>query len=132
MPYTSGAYPVKDHYATLGIRRDASRKEIGSAFRKLAKKYHPDVCKETWAEERFKEINETYRTVHPGDHCGYHRTERFKEINETYRTLSDSGMRADYDRILQQNNSLKADCSPGLQREHRCPGELHQILPGAG
>ena len=50
----------KDYYETLGVSKDASDAEIKSAFRKLAKKYHPDVNKEPDAEAKFKEIGEAY------------------------------------------------------------------------
>ena len=48
----------KDYYKTLGVARDASAEEVKKAFRKLARKYHPDVSKEKDAEARMKEINE--------------------------------------------------------------------------
>ncbi len=49
----------KDYYATLGVAKTASDKEIKQAFRKLARKYHPDVNPgDKSAEVRFKEINE--------------------------------------------------------------------------
>jgi molecular chaperone DnaJ len=50
----------RDYYEILGIPRSASKDDIKSAFRQLARKYHPDVSKESDAEERFKEINEAY------------------------------------------------------------------------
>ena len=53
----------KDYYATLGVPRDASQDDIKKAYRKLARKYHPDVSKEKNAEERFKEINEAHQTL---------------------------------------------------------------------
>jgi molecular chaperone DnaJ len=50
----------RDFYEILGIPKNASTEDIKSAFRKLARQYHPDVSKEADAEERFKEINEAY------------------------------------------------------------------------
>jgi curved DNA-binding protein len=48
----------KDYYKILGVARDASQDDIKRAYRKLARKYHPDVSKESDAEARFKEVNE--------------------------------------------------------------------------
>lgn len=48
----------KDYYKTLGVAKDASADDVKTAYRKLARKYHPDVSKEGDAEARFKEINE--------------------------------------------------------------------------
>jgi curved DNA-binding protein len=53
----------KDYYEILGVPREASQDDIKKAYRKLARKYHPDVSKEKDAEERFKEINEAYQTL---------------------------------------------------------------------
>ena len=53
----------RDYYEVLGIARTASQEEIKSAFRKLARKYHPDVNDAPDAEERFKEINEAFDRV---------------------------------------------------------------------
>lgn len=50
----------RDYYEVLGVQRNASSEELKSAFRNLARKYHPDVNKEPDAEEKFKEINEAY------------------------------------------------------------------------
>lgn len=53
----------KDYYAALGIQRGASAEQIKTAYRKLARKYHPDVSKETDAAEKFKDIAEAYQTL---------------------------------------------------------------------
>jgi len=53
----------KDYYKILGVARDAGQDEIKRAYRKLARKYHPDVSKEAGAEERFKEVNEAYEVL---------------------------------------------------------------------
>jgi curved DNA-binding protein len=66
----------KDYYQILGVKKSASDKEIKSAYRKLARKYHPDVNPDDKQAE-----------------------ERFKEINEAYEVLSDTGKRARYDQL---------------------------------
>lgn len=53
----------KDYYETLGIQRSATDAEIKSAYRKMARKYHPDVNKTKEAEEKFKDINEAYEVL---------------------------------------------------------------------
>ena len=54
----------KDYYQILGVPRDASDEEIKKAFRKLARRYHPDVAKDKKAaEEKFKEINEAHEVL---------------------------------------------------------------------
>ncbi|HUR46774.1 MAG TPA: J domain-containing protein [Candidatus Saccharimonadales bacterium] len=70
------AVQFKDYYETLGVSRTASEDEIKKAFRKLARKYHPDVAKDKKTSE-----------------------EKFKEINEAYEVLSDPGKRKKYDEL---------------------------------
>src|SRR4051812_10371580 len=53
----------KDYYGILGVKRDASGDDIKTSYRKLARKYHPDVSKEKDAEEKFKEVSEAYETL---------------------------------------------------------------------
>ena len=53
----------RDYYQVLEVPRDASSEDLRRAYRRLAKQYHPDVNKETGAEERFKEINEAYAVL---------------------------------------------------------------------
>lgn len=54
---------MPDYYETLGVSRDADKEEMKQAYRRLARKYHPDVNKEAGAEERFKEINRAYEVL---------------------------------------------------------------------
>lgn len=53
----------KDYYEILGVKRDATDAEIKSAYRKLARKFHPDVNKTKEAESKFKDINEAYEVL---------------------------------------------------------------------
>jgi molecular chaperone DnaJ len=54
---------ARDYYEMLGVARDADKEELKQAFRRLARKYHPDVNKEPGAEDRFKEINQAYEVL---------------------------------------------------------------------
>src|ERR1700676_2187967 len=66
----------KDYYEVLGVKRDAKPEEIKKAYRKLARKYHPDV--------------------NPGDKSA---EDKFKELNEANEVLSDNGKRKKYDEL---------------------------------
>jgi curved DNA-binding protein len=57
------AMKYKDYYAILGVDKGAGADDIKKAYRKLARKYHPDVSKEPGAEEKFKEMGEAYETL---------------------------------------------------------------------
>lgn len=73
---------MADYYETLGVSRDADKEEIKRAYRRLARKYHPDVNKETGAEERFKEINRAYEVLSE------------PEIRERYDRFGEAGVSA--------------------------------------
>jgi curved DNA-binding protein len=74
--FAAMAVQFRDYYETLGVPKTATNDEIRSAFRKLARKYHPDVAKDKKAAE-----------------------EKFKQINEAYEVLSDPEKRRKYDQL---------------------------------
>jgi curved DNA-binding protein len=57
----------KDYYKVLGVERGAGEEEIKKAYRKLARKYHPDVSKEANAKEKFQDVSEAYETLRDKD-----------------------------------------------------------------
>jgi curved DNA-binding protein len=80
----------KDYYQTLGVPREASADDIRKAFRKLARKYHPDVSKEPDAEARMKEVNEAYAVLSdPEKRAAYDQLGRGYRPGEEFRPPPD-------------------------------------------
>ncbi|MER6471895.1 J domain-containing protein [Streptomyces collinus] len=77
---------ARDFYEVLGVPRDADKDEIQRAYRKLARRYHPDVNKDPAAEERFKEINEAFSALSdPDQRARYDRFgEDFRKVPEDW------------------------------------------------
>lgn len=94
---------MRDYYDILGVKRNSSDKEIKSAYRKLARKYHPDV--------------------NPGDASA---AEKFKTISEAYEVLSDKKKHTQYDRVGHQ--AWKSGFKEGRQPPWGSPGGF----PGSG
>lgn len=63
MPFVSKVMNNTEYYDRLGVSKDASQDEIKRAYRKMSKKYHPDINKEPGAEEKYKEVQEAYETL---------------------------------------------------------------------
>jgi len=74
----------RDYYETLGVPRAATSEEIRSAYRKLARRYHPDINKDEDAEERFKEVAEAYEVLSDAD-----KRERYDRLGTNWRQGED-------------------------------------------
>jgi curved DNA-binding protein len=80
----------KDYYKIMGVPRDASQDDIKRAYRKLARKYHPDVSKEPQAEVRFKELGEAYEVLKdPEKRVAYDRLGTEWKPNQEFRPPPD-------------------------------------------
>lgn len=82
----------KDYYAIMGVPRDASADQIKQSYRKLARKYHPDVSKEADAEQRFKEVGEAYEVLRdPQKRAAYDQLGAGPQQGEDFRPPPDWG-----------------------------------------
>jgi len=82
----------KDYYKVMGVARDATEAQIKQAYRKLARKYHPDVSKEKDAEERFKEVGEAYEVLRsPEKRAAYDQLGQGPRPGEDFRPPPDWG-----------------------------------------
>ncbi|HTV97519.1 MAG TPA: DnaJ C-terminal domain-containing protein [Steroidobacteraceae bacterium] len=82
----------KDYYKVMGLARDATDAQIKQAYRKLARKYHPDVSKEPDAEARFKELGEAYEVLRsPEKRAAYDRLGTGPRPGEEFRPPPDFG-----------------------------------------
>ena len=82
----------KDYYAIMGVPRDATADQIKQAYRKLARKYHPDVSKESDAEARFKEVGEAYEVLRdPQKRAAYDQLGSGPRPGEEFRPPPDFG-----------------------------------------
>lgn len=75
----------KDYYAVLGVAEDADEKAIKTAYRKLARQYHPDVSKESNAEDKFKEVAEAYEVLRsPEKRAEYDQLKRYGQSGQPF------------------------------------------------
>ena len=82
----------KDYYKVMGVARSATEAEIKQAYRKLARKYHPDVSKEKDAEARFKEVGEAYEVLKsPENRAAYDQLGQGPAPGENFRPPPDWG-----------------------------------------
>src|SRR6266542_978674 len=95
------ATATKDYYGTLGVKKSASQEEIRKAFRKLARKYHPDV--------------------NPGDKAA---EEKFKALSEANDVLSDPKKRKIYDQVGFYSDNIDAATAEAYARAGGGPGNF--------
>lgn len=82
----------RDYYTDLGVERDATADEIKKAYRKLARKYHPDVSKEPDAEERMRAVNEAYAVLSdPEKRAAYDQVGQAAHAGQEFRPPPDWG-----------------------------------------
>lgn len=98
----------KDYYAILGVEPSAGEAEIKAAYRRLARKYHPDVSKESGAEEKFK------------------------AVNEAYEALRDPQKRAAYDQLRARGYRPGDDVQPGMGGFQGSDFDFGEIFGNAG
>ena len=132
----------KDYYQTLGVARDATADTIKKAFRKLARKYHPDISKEADAELRMKEVNEAYAVLSdPEKRAAYDQLGRGHRPGEDFRPPPDwdagfefsgqgfsPGEAADFSDFFAELFGRMGGAHAGGRHAHagfRAPGEDH-------
>lgn len=87
----------QDYYKTLGVERKATQEEIQKAFRKLARKFHPDINKSKEAEEKFKKINEAYEVLKDAE-----KRSRYDLLGENYRAGQDFRPPPEWEQFFRQ------------------------------
>jgi curved DNA-binding protein len=80
---------ARDYYEVLGVPRSASAEELQAAYRRLARRYHPDVNKDPGAEDRFKEVNEAYQVLSDPDTRA-----RYDRFGPSFRQIPEGAERA--------------------------------------
>jgi curved DNA-binding protein len=126
----------KDYYQVMGLARDATEAQIKQAYRRLARKYHPDVSKEKDAEARFKEVGEAYEVLrNPEKRAAYdnlganHRSgEEFRPPPDWNSDFEFSGAgrgAADYSDFFESLFGAQARAQSGRQRGFPDRGEDH-------
>jgi len=115
----------KDYYKILGVDKKASQQDVKKSYRKLARKYHPDVNPGNKdAEARFKEINEAYEVLSDPD-----KRQKYDELGSSYQQWQQRGRDP---RGFDWSQWMGGGAQPGRGRVHVEYGDLNDILGGGG
>lgn len=116
----------KDYYQILGVERSADEKEIKQAYRKLARKYHPDVRpNDKQAEERFKEINEAYEVLSDQD-----KRQKYDQLGASWQAWQQQGTPGGFD--WSQWFSQAGAGAPGGGQVRMEYGDLNDLFGSLG
>jgi curved DNA-binding protein len=105
---------AKDFYQTLGVSKTATKEEIRSAYKKLAKKYHPDINKESGSADKFKEINEAAAVL--GDDQKRQQYDQFGTAGNYNDIFSSASTRSTFEDLMKDFSGagLKMDFMDGI------------------
>jgi curved DNA-binding protein len=126
----------KDYYKVMGVARDATETQIKQAYRKLARKYHPDVSKEKDAEARFKEVGEAYEVLKtPDKRAAYDQLGPGHPPGEEFRPPPDWGTGFEFRGAAGRDSSSYSDFFEslfGAQSRAGSAGSRSAFHPGRG
>ncbi len=115
----------KDYYKILGVKRTASQEEIKQAFRRLARKYHPDVNKSPDAERKFKEINEAHEVLSDTE-----KRKKYDTLGAQWKQYQQSGAPGGFD--WGQWASGQPGRPGGVHVEYGNIGDIGDLFGGSG